>query len=96
LPARRRAAHPATPLAGFAICFMGSITSPGLGQARAIAHFFPLLEAVSFSDSYLLWAPDTLPAQVNTLIYVNDELGEDVQNGFANIETDISHPHSRK
>jgi len=53
---------------------------------------------VSFSDSYLLWAPDTLPAYVNTMIYVNDELGEDVESGFANIQKigEVQHPLARE
>ncbi len=68
------------------------------GQASAIGHFSPSLEVVSFSDSYLLWAPDTLPAYVNTLIYVNDEMGEDVQNGFANIQKigEVTNPLARE
>lgn len=68
------------------------------GQASAIGQFSPSLEAVSFSDSYLLWAPDTLPAHVNTLIYVDDELGEDVQNGFTDIQKigEVTHPLARE
>ena len=68
------------------------------GQAGAIEHFSPGLTAVSFSDSYLLWAPDTLPAYVNTLIYVNDDLGEDVQQGFADIRKigEVQNPLARE
>ncbi len=40
---------------------------------------------VSFSDSYRLWAPAELPHGVQTLIYINDELGEDVRHLFADI-----------
>ena len=72
------------------------------GQTGAIEHFLPALAATgrvaSFSDSYLLWAPDTLPDNVNTLIYVNDELGEDVQNGFADIQRigEVANPLARE
>ncbi|MEO6759036.1 MAG: hypothetical protein ABIO24_06240, partial [Saprospiraceae bacterium] len=68
------------------------------GQAAAIGHYSPSLTAVSFSDSYLLWAPDTLAPNVNTLIYVNDELGEDVQKGFADIQKigEVQHPLARE
>lgn len=60
------------------------IYAENYGQAGAIAHYAPELpEPVSFSDTYLLWAPKTIDA--HTLIYVNDELGEDVQNLFADI-----------
>ncbi len=68
------------------------------GEASAIGHFSPSLEAVSFSDSYLLWVPDTLPAYINTFIYVNDALGEDVQNGFDNIQKigEVTNPLARE
>ncbi len=60
------------------------IYAENYGQAGAIAHFAPALpDPVSFSDTYLLWAPKTIDA--HTLIYVNNELGEDVQNLFADI-----------
>lgn len=54
--------------------------------------------AVSFSDSYRLWAPKRLPAEVNTLIYVNDELGADVQALFADIQKvgEITNPLARE
>ena len=57
------------------------------GQAGAIDHLADepaLPPAVSFSDSYRLWAPDTTNA--TTLIYVNDELGKDVANLFEKVE----------
>lgn len=56
------------------------------GQAGAIDHFgrMPgLPPVVSFADSYRLWAPDTTTAQA--LIYVNDELGNDVGTLFQEI-----------
>lgn len=43
------------------------------------------VNAVSFSDSYRLWLPQTLPSKTNTLVYINDELGEDVQALFQDI-----------
>ncbi len=68
------------------------------GQAGAIEHFSPALTAVSFSDSYVLWAPDTLAPQVQTFIYVNDEMGDDVQNGFASIQKigEVQNPLARE
>lgn len=46
------------------------------GQAGAIAYYSRqrMPEPVSFSDNFLLWAPDTI--QIQTLIYVNDEIEE--------------------
>ena len=51
------------------------------GQAGAVAHFSGgrIPEPVSFSDSYRLWAPREIDPEITTLIYVNDELGEDVE-----------------
>ncbi|MCC6459233.1 MAG: glycosyltransferase family 39 protein [Saprospiraceae bacterium] len=56
------------------------------GQAGAVDFYgrpYGLPPAVSFSDSYRLWLPDSTQAQ--TLIYINDELGQDVQELFADI-----------
>ncbi len=70
------------------------------GQAGAIEHLSKRRKTavVSFSDSYRLWVPEQLPPEVNTLIYVNDELGEDVANGFADIQKigEITDPLARE
>jgi hypothetical protein len=46
------------------------------GQAGAISFYSNgrLPEPVCFSDNFLLWAPDSI--QIQTLIYVNDEIEE--------------------
>lgn len=46
------------------------------GQAGAVAFYSKgrIPEPVSFSDNFLLWAPDSI--QIQTLIYVNDEIEE--------------------
>ena len=75
------------------------IYAENYGQAAAIEHLAIGRPTVaSFADSYLLWVPDTLPANVHTLIYVNDEMGEDVQNGFADIQKigAVQHPLARE
>lgn len=61
------------------------------GEAGAAEHLSKKLpeaaSVVSFSDSYLLWAPDTLAPGVQTLIYINNEdPGEDVVALFADIQ----------
>ena len=75
------------------------------GQAGAAdywAHRTGRLRAyaiTSFSDSYLLWAPDTIPARLATMIYINDEEpGEDVQALFADIRLvgKVSNPLARE
>ena len=55
-------------------------------------------EPVSFSDAYLLWAPRRLPPDVNALIYVNDEMGDDVANLFADIRLigSVEMPYARE
>ncbi len=57
------------------------------GQAGAASHFLGdrIPEPVSFSDSYRLWAPRQLDPEINTLIYVNDEMGDDVVALFEDI-----------
>ena len=58
------------------------------GQAGAVAHYqgHALPEPISFSDAYRLWSPAELHPETNTLIYVNDELGEDVSDLFVDIQ----------
>lgn len=64
-----------------------AIYAENYGQAGAIKFYGKkrgLPEPVSFNESFVLWAPDS--AALRTLIYVNDELGEDLLPHFANIE----------
>ena len=63
------------------------------GQTGAVEHFLhasnllPNVAVVSFSDSYRLWAPDSISPDIQTLIYINDEdPGEDLQSLFADIQ----------
>ncbi len=65
----------------------GVIYAENYGQAGAIRYHgkkFGLPEPVCFNETFVLWAPDSV--KLSTLIYVNDELGEDIQHFFANIE----------
>jgi len=65
-----------------------AIYAENYGQAGAIKHHgkkFGLPEPVCFNETFVLWAPDSV-AGLSTLIYVNDELGEDLQQLFAHIE----------
>ncbi len=59
------------------------------GQAGAIEHFglkHGLPPVLSFSDNYRYWLPRRLPDNFQTLIYVNDELGDDMPLFFGQIE----------
>lgn len=71
------------------------------GQAGAVEHFgkkYKLPPVQSFSDSYLFWAQEEIPDSLDHLIYINDELGEDVQSLFAEIKSigKVSHPLARE
>ena len=54
------------------------IYAENYGQAGAI-EFYAGLEVLSFSDAYRIWAPDQVPPEFSTLVYVNHELGDDIE-----------------
>lgn len=69
------------------------------GQAGAVDYYGQgkgIPPAVSFSDSYRLWLPREISA--NTLVYINDEMGEDVAELFRDIRVvgAITNPHARE
>jgi hypothetical protein len=69
------------------------------GQAGAVEYYGKrkgLPQVVSFSDNYRLWLPRTTSA--TALIYINDELGEDVAELFQDIRLvgAISNPYARE
>ena len=71
------------------------------GQAGAVEHFgkkYNLPPVISFSDSYRLWAPEKIDDNINTLIYVNDELGDDIRAIFEEVKLigTIEHPYARE
>ena len=77
------------------------IYAENYGQAGAIDHFgkpFNLPETVSFSDNYLLWAPDSIASGIDFFFYVNNELGGDIDSLFARIDSigSITNPYARE
>lgn len=77
------------------------IYADNYGQAGAIEHYgrsADLPEVASFSDSYLLWVPDSIPSTVDFFLYVDDELGEDVDSLFSRIDYvgSITQPYARE
>ena len=71
------------------------------GQAGAIdycsrCHGLP--DAVSFSDSYLMWVPDTISKKKDIFMYVNDEIGGDLDSLFVRIDKagSITNPYARE
>ncbi len=78
-----------------------AIYAENYGQAGAIEHFgkkYGVTKVMSFSDNYRYWLPDSLPANFQTLIYVNDELGDDMPGFFQKIEKvwELDMPLSRQ
>ncbi len=79
-----------------------AIYAENYGQAGAIEHFgkkYGVPKVLSFSDNYRYWLPDSLlPANVQTLLYVNDELGDDMPGFFQKIEKvwELDMPLSRQ
>lgn len=79
----------------------GIIYCENYGQAGAIdiiGRKYSLPQPISFSDSYRYWIPDSIPADVNYFIYINDELGPDVENYFSQIKIvgAVANPHARE
>ena len=71
------------------------------GQAGAIEHFgkkYGVKNVFSFSDTYRYWLPDSLSSDFHTLLYVNDELGDDMPGFFKKIEKvwELNMPLSRQ
>lgn len=69
------------------------------GQAGAVLWYASpkgVSVPVSFSDIFAIWAPEETTA--NSLIYVNSELGEDIQQAFAKITLigTLEHPYARE
>lgn len=78
-----------------------AIYAESYGQAGAITHFgrpWRLPQVWSFNESFKYWFPDSLPADFQTLIYVNDELGDDMPGFFNTIEKvwELNMPLSRQ
>jgi len=68
------------------ICF---IYGENYGQAGAVEHLLKHVRppvVTSFADAYRLWTPDTLAPEIQQFIYINDELGEDVEGLFGDIQ----------
>ncbi|MEM8967324.1 MAG: glycosyltransferase family 39 protein [Bacteroidota bacterium] len=79
----------------------GIIYGENYGQAGAVSIIgqqWDLPYPVSFNDSFYYWVPDSIPPDVQHLIYINDELGSDVESAFSQIKIigSVSDPHARE
>jgi hypothetical protein len=71
------------------------------GQAGAltiIGKKYGLPEAVSFNESFRYWIPLEFSPEITSLLYINDELGEDIESLFGKITLvgRISNPDARE
>jgi hypothetical protein len=57
------------------------------GAVMVLGKKFGLPEPVCFSESFYYWFPRNPAHEITTLIYINDEMGDDVKKLFANIRT---------
>lgn len=75
------------------------IYTENYGQAGAAQYYGKYPDrVVSFSDNYRIWMPEQIAPSVDNFIYVNDELGEDVESRFDNIQLigTVETPHARE
>jgi len=64
------------------------IYAENYGQAGAVTILgkkYNLPEAISFNDNFRYWVPDTFNTEITSLIYINDEQGNDIGMLFENI-----------
>ena len=71
------------------------------GQAGAVSIIgkkFDLPDPISFSESFQYWIPKRFDPDITTVVYINDELGEDVEKLFGKITVigSISNPDARE
>ncbi|MFH0841439.1 MAG: glycosyltransferase family 39 protein [Bacteroidota bacterium] len=71
------------------------------GQAGAITIIgkkYGLPEAVSFHESFMYWFPERFNPDIKTAVYINDDLGEDIDELFSKITRvgSISNPDARE
>ncbi|NMC36927.1 MAG: glycosyltransferase family 39 protein [Bacteroidales bacterium] len=68
------------------------------GAVTVIGKKYGLPEAVCFSESFRYWIPEEFDPDIESALYINDELGDDVQAIFRDIRKvgSISNPHARE
>lgn len=78
-------------------CILYGEDYPHVGAVGMYSYKYDFPEYFSMSDSYRLWLKDTISSDVNTFIYINDELGEDIDSIFASITKigQIKNPYAR-
>jgi hypothetical protein len=77
------------------------IFSSNYGQAGAVCVIgkkYGLPNAISFSDNFYYWAPSSFNPEPTSIIYINDELGKDIEDLFEDIKVigKIENIHARE
>ncbi len=68
------------------------------GAITVIGKKYGLPEAVSFNESFQYWVPEQFDPDITSVVYINDEMGEDVNLFFKKITLvgSISNPDARE
>ena len=79
----------------------GIIYCENYGQAGAIAVIgkkYDLPEPLCFQESFVYWLPEKFNPDIEYFIYINDELGDDIDELFKNVEIigSVSNEHARE
>ena len=79
-------------------CFIYCENYGEAGAVTIIGKKYGLPEAVCFNESFRYWIPLKFNPDITSFIYINDELGEDVQKLFNRIDLigRISNPDARE
>lgn len=77
------------------------IYAENYGEAGAVNVYgkkYNLPNAISFNDNFQYWIPTTFDNEITTLIYINDEPGDDIKSLFSDIKLIeiISNPLARE
>lgn len=77
------------------------IYAQNFGQAGAVQYYGEkkgINNVYSFADAFAFWLPDKVDPGMKYFIYINDELGEDVEDLFAIVEKvgEVQHPFARE
>jgi hypothetical protein len=79
-------------------CFIYCENYGQAGAITVIGKKYGLPEAVCFSESFRYWFPESFNPDIKSVIYINDDLGEDVHELFSKITIvgSISNPYARE
>ena len=66
-------------------CFLYCENYGQAGALTVLGKQYGLPQPVCFSESFYYWIPQTLPVEIQSAIYINDELGEDIMEIFSDI-----------